>query len=60
MLRAAAGRASEPFDGRHRTAGFGICPDEFQGCFVPVFLHYAPILPFWDDDVCLGHYMLDV
>lgn len=60
MLRAAAGRASEPFDVRHRTAEFGICLAEFQDCFVPIFLHYAPILPFWDDNVCLGHCMLEV
>lgn len=32
----------------------------FRVAFFPVFLYYAPILPFRDGNVCLGHCMLEM
>ena len=42
---------SKPFDNRHGTAGFGVFSPGFQSCCGPVFAHYVPFHPLWNNNV---------
>jgi hypothetical protein len=48
------GRSEKCFDIRHGDSEFEVCPAGFWIWFGPVFSHYVPFLPFWNDNVYPG------
>ena len=53
--------SEEDFDIRHGNAESGACPTGFWSFgFGPVFHHYFPFLMFWNGNVYLVPYMLEV
>lgn len=49
-----------PLDIVRGTVEFGVCPTRFQSCFDPIFPHYDPIPPLWNDNVYCVHCGLEV
>lgn len=69
IICAAVGRAgvmgrwnslSSDLDVGHRDVGFGVCLPGFVSCFGPTIICYAPILPFYNQNVCSEPLILEV